>query len=48
MKINPYKFSLESTKEALLEQASQKGAIDTASNISNDLELIWLKEKSAI
>jgi flavin-dependent dehydrogenase len=48
MKINPYKFSLESTKEALLEQASQKGAIDTASNISNDLELIWLKEKLAI
>jgi len=48
MKINPYKFSLELTNEALLEQATQKGAIDTTPSISNDLEIVWLKEKLAV
>jgi flavin-dependent dehydrogenase len=48
MKINPYKFSLELSKEELLEQATQQGAIETAEYISNDLDLIWLKEKLAV
>jgi len=48
MKINPYKFSLKLSKEVLLEQASQEGAIDTPEYISKDLELIWLKEKLVV
>jgi len=48
MKINPYKASLELSKEVLLKQATEKGAIDTASYISDDLELMWLKEKLAV
>jgi flavin-dependent dehydrogenase len=48
MKINPYKFSLELSKDVLLEQASQKGALDTDQSISDDLELIWLKEKLTV
>lgn len=48
MKINPYKASLDLSKEALLEQAAQKGAIDTAQYIADDLELMWLKEKLAV
>ncbi|WP_052593632.1 NAD(P)/FAD-dependent oxidoreductase [Aureispira sp. CCB-QB1] len=48
MKINPYKASLELSKEELLAQAEEKGAIDTAAYIAKDLEMMWLKEKLAV
>ncbi|BDS13983.1 NAD(P)/FAD-dependent oxidoreductase [Aureispira anguillae] len=43
MKVNPYKMSMSLSKEELLKQATQKGAIDTDQSIIDDLELMWLK-----
>jgi len=45
MKANPYKMSLTSSKEALLQQAEEKGAIDVAANIVEDLNVVWLNEQ---
>lgn len=48
MKVNPYKMSLKLSNDALLEQAEQKGAVDTRAVIAKDLELMWLTEKSLV
>lgn len=45
MKVNPYKMSLKYSKEELLQQANEPGAIHTSPNIAKDLELVWIKEQ---
>jgi hypothetical protein len=45
MKINPYEFSFAMSKEELLSNTESEQAIDTSFNISNEMNIMWLKEK---
>lgn len=48
MKVNPYKMSLNLSKEEFVQQAEEAGAIDTSQHIIDDLEIMWLKEKTIV
>lgn len=48
MKANPYKMSLTSSKDELLQQADERGAIDVAEDIIKDLKVMWLHEQVTV
>ncbi len=44
MKVNPYTFSLNLSRNEMVEQAKEDSAIVAKPEIAKDMELMWLKE----